>query len=104
MALTPAAIVRLADLDHEKAGIFTRVLSTVLHSRAAKDVFAQVIDGLPVKSTYELTMTRRYELLSRTEASQQSQVLSDQFCSSSEMFDNLELNARVCSLSSPLFC
>lgn len=42
MALTPAAIVRLADLDHEKAGVFTRVLSTVLHSRAAKDVTRKI--------------------------------------------------------------
>ncbi|QSS62598.1 hypothetical protein I7I51_02336 [Histoplasma capsulatum] len=78
MALTPAAIVRLADLDHEKAGVFTRVLSTVLHSRAAKDV---------------------------TRASQHSQVLSDQICSSSEMFDNLDLNETTAQLyqAAPLY-
>ncbi|OJD10724.1 hypothetical protein AJ78_08342 [Emergomyces pasteurianus Ep9510] len=98
MAFTPTGTVRLADLDHAKAAILKRVLSTVLCSRTTKDVFAQVIDGLPIKSTYELTITRRYELLSRMEPSQRSRLLSGQFCSSSELFDSLNLNARTAEL------
>lgn len=95
MALTHSITVSLADIDSERAGMLKQVLSTLLRSSTVKDVFAQVIDGLPIKTTYELTITRRFELLSRMEPSAQSIALSNQFCSSSEMFDNLKLNARV---------
>lgn len=87
--------VNLVDIDQERAGVLRGVFSTLLGSNIVKDVFAQVIDGLPIKTTYELTITRRFELLSRVEPSQQSKALSLQFCSSFGTFDNLELNARV---------
>ncbi|PGH36277.1 hypothetical protein GX50_00962 [[Emmonsia] crescens] len=105
MALTHSITVSLADIDSERAGMLKQVLSTLLRSSTVKDVFAQVIDGLPIKTTYELTITRRFELLSRMEPSAQSIALSNQFCSSSEMFDNLKLNARTAQLyqAAPLY-
>lgn len=96
-AVSDTTTVGLADIDQERANIVKRVLSAVLRCDIVRNVFAQVIDGLPIKSTYELGTTERFELLSRTEPSKQSQTLSNQFCDS-DKFDNLELNAKVCFL------
>ena len=90
-----ATTAGLADINQERADILRRVLSSVLREDIVKEVLAQVIDGLPVAKTYELTITRRFELLSRVESSQDSRTISHQFCSSREMLENLGLNAKV---------
>jgi hypothetical protein len=88
-------MISIADIDQERSGILNNVLFMVMRSDTAKDVLAQVIDGLPTNATYELTITHRFDLLSRSEPSQQARILSQQFCDSPEMFDKLNLNSKV---------
>lgn len=96
---TPDAMpttVSIADINPERAGILKGALFGVLRSDAAQKVIAQAIDGLPIREAYELTTTKRFELFTRHEPSQDSMTRAKEFCTYSEMFDNLELNARVC--------
>lgn len=88
--------VSIAHIDQERAGILKGVLFGILRSDAAQKVIAQAIDGLPIEDTYELRTTNRFDLLQRLEPSHDSVVRAGQFCTYEEMFDNLELNARVC--------
>lgn len=60
-------MVSLVDVESEKADVLRGVLSAVLHNDLVHNVLAQVIDGLPIKSTYEFATTRRSEILIRTE-------------------------------------
>ncbi|KAK2797576.1 hypothetical protein FQN51_008371 [Onygenales sp. PD_10] len=91
-------MISIAGIDQERWGILKSVLSIVMHSDTAKDVLAQVIDGLPTKATYELTITHRFDLLSRSKPSQDTRDLSQQFCYSLETLDNLRLNPKVAQL------
>jgi hypothetical protein len=88
-------MISITDIDQRRSGILKNLLSMVLRSDTAKDVLAQVIDGLPTNATYELTITHRFDLLSRFEPSQQARILAQQFCDSLEMLDNLKLNSKV---------
>lgn len=98
MAAAPntAETVSIENIDQERAGILKRVLFGILRTDAAKKVIAQAIDGLPIEDMYELNTTKRFDLLQRLEPSPSSMVRAGQFCTYSEMFDDLELNARVC--------
>ncbi|KAK2811855.1 hypothetical protein FQN50_001893 [Emmonsiellopsis sp. PD_5] len=91
-------MISIADIDQERWGILKNVLSTVMRSDTVKNVLAQVIDGLPTAATYELTITHRFDLLSRSEPSEQARLLSQQFCDSLEMLDNLMLNSKAAQL------
>ncbi|KAK2789705.1 hypothetical protein FQN53_001461 [Emmonsiellopsis sp. PD_33] len=88
-------MIFLADIDQERAGIMKGVLRTILHSDLASHVFAQIVDGIPIDSAYEIGTTRRVDLYSRTQPSQQSVLLARQFCHSHDIFDSLELNTVV---------
>ena len=88
-------MISKADIDPERSGVLKNVLSMVMRSDTARDVLAQVIDGLPTNTTYELSITHRFDLLSRSEPSQQARILSQQFCDSPEMLNNLRLNSKV---------
>lgn len=57
--------INLADINQKPANILRRVLFTILHNKVVKDIFAQVIDGLPIARTYQVAIARRFELLSR---------------------------------------
>ncbi|PGH01798.1 hypothetical protein AJ80_08965 [Polytolypa hystricis UAMH7299] len=87
--------VSIADIEQERADILKHVLSTVLRTDIARDIFAQVIDGLPISKTYELTITRRFDLLSRSEPSQHAKILAQASCDSTEMLDNLKLDSTA---------
>ncbi|KAK2763802.1 hypothetical protein FQN54_009420 [Arachnomyces sp. PD_36] len=92
-------MISLSDIDQERSVILTNVLSTVLRSAIVKNVFAQVIDGLPIRSMYEIISTCRSELLSRNEPSEQSRLLSGRFCDKPEdIFSSLSLNPTVAQL------
>lgn len=92
--------VRLADIEQERANIFRRLVSDVLRCDIARNIFAQIIDGVPTNETHEAIITGRSDLYSRTEPTQESKDESDKFCNSSEtLFDNLELNAKVFLIS-----
>lgn len=54
------------------------------------------MDGLPIESTYEFATTMRSEILSRTEPSQESMLLSRSICDSGETLDSMGLNPTVC--------
>ncbi|KAK2811475.1 hypothetical protein FQN50_002098 [Emmonsiellopsis sp. PD_5] len=97
-------MITLSDIDQERAEILKRVLTSILRRDSVKTVFAQVIDGIPIASAYESTLTARTELTSRTEPSQRSVSLSGQFCESEGILDTLELNPTVAQLyqDSPL--
>lgn len=94
--------VSIADIDQERAGILKRVLFGILRSDGTQKVIAQAIDGLPIEETYELRTTERYDLLERLKPSDDSMARASLFCTYEEMFDNLELNARVCLPASAL--
>lgn len=85
----------IADIDQERARILKRVVSTILYNDITRDIFAQIIDGLPVNTTYELTVTRRFDLLSRSEASQSAKMLAQNYCDSMGMFEYLNLDSKV---------
>ncbi|KAK2731566.1 hypothetical protein FQN57_003291 [Myotisia sp. PD_48] len=87
--------VTIADIDQEKARVLKHVISSILHNEITRDIFAQVIDGLPINRTYEFVTTGRSDLDSRTVVSEQAKLSSQQFCDSSEMLDNLILNAKI---------
>lgn len=88
-------MVSIADIEQERAAILKRVVSTILRNDISRDVFAQIIDGLPIKTTYELTVTRRFDLLSRPEASQPAKMEAQTFCDSIEMLNDLNLDSKV---------
>jgi hypothetical protein len=88
-------MISLADLEYERAGILRSVLSALLRSDLVQNVLAQVIDGIPIESTYEFATTMRSEILSRTEPSPESMQLSRRICESDETFDLIDLNPTV---------
>ncbi|KAK2798095.1 hypothetical protein FQN51_007914 [Onygenales sp. PD_10] len=97
-------MITLLNIGQERAEIFKRVLTSILQHDLVKTVFAQVIDGIPIASAYESTLTARTELTSRTDPSHQSVLLSGQLCESEGILDTLELNPTVAQLyqDSPL--
>lgn len=88
-------MVSLADLEHERADILKGVLSALLRNDLVQNVLAQVIDGIPIESAYGFATTRRSEILSRTEPSSESMLLSRRICDSEETFDSIDLNSAV---------
>ena len=88
-------MVSIADIEQERAAILKRVVSTILRNDISRDVFAQIIDGLPIKTTYELTVNRRFDLLSRSETSQPAKMEAQTFCDSIEMLNHLNLDSKV---------
>ncbi|KAK2785372.1 hypothetical protein FQN51_003814 [Onygenales sp. PD_10] len=52
-------MIVLADIDQERAEIMKGVLRTILRSDLASHVFAQIVDGIPIDSAYEIGTTRR---------------------------------------------
>ncbi|PGH36071.1 hypothetical protein GX50_01083 [[Emmonsia] crescens] len=64
------------DVEQEKAHIFQHVLGAILHIRHVKGIFVQVIDGLPIQSTYKRSKTVRTDLMSRTKPTQSSLALA----------------------------
>lgn len=58
-------MISFADIDQERSDILKRVLSTTLRHVIVVDVFAQVIDGLPIESMYEIILTSRTDLSRR---------------------------------------
>lgn len=94
-------MISLVDLDYERAGILRGVLSAVLRSELVQNVFAQVIDGIPIESAYEFATTMRSEILSRTKPSQESMLLSRSIYDSGETLDAMDLNSTVWFPGSP---
>lgn len=89
-------MVSLADIDPERSDLVKRVMSAILRINAVTHAFAQAIDGLPIESMYESTITMRTDLLSRTEPSDQAIMLSKQFCGNpEEILRCLSLNPTV---------
>lgn len=87
--------VKLADINEERGALVKQVLSTLLQSGVVKNVFAQVIDGLPVGKAYDVTSTGRFELISRIKPSVESIDASKEFCESNTDLDTLKLDAKV---------
>ena len=72
----------LADIDRTRAEILKNVLAEVMRSDSAKDVL--------------LTITRRFDLLSRSAPSQQARMLAQQVCDSmTDMFDGRGSNPKI---------
>lgn len=94
-------MISLADLEYQRSGILRGVLSALLRSDLVQNVLAQVIDGIPIESTYEFATTMRSEILSRSEPSQESMLLSRSICDSGETLDSIDLNATVWFPDSP---
>lgn len=91
------------DVEQEKAHIFQHVLGAILHIRHVKGIFVQVIDGLPIQSTYKRSKTVRTDLMSRTKPTQSSLALALQPRDSVKTLRSLELSSTVCLLSLSLF-
>jgi hypothetical protein len=89
------ATVSLKDVDQDRANVIRRVLSAVLRSDKVRSVFAQIIDGIPIRETYHWAMTLNRDIERRTEPSEKSMALSLEFCASDDRFEELKLNATV---------
>lgn len=87
-------MISLVDIDPKRSAILRRVLSSILRRDIVQHVFAQIIDGLPIDTTYEFTTTMRNDVQSRTEASQYSIAMTRRFCNSESerIIDSLGLN------------
>jgi hypothetical protein len=92
----PTETVNIEEIDKERARILKRVLFAVFRSDAGQSIIAQALDGLPIEETYELETTKRYDLLIRLEPRQVSIERARDFPTYTDMFDNIDLNARVC--------
>ncbi|KAI1967015.1 ADP-ribose diphosphatase [Ophidiomyces ophidiicola] len=88
--LCELSMIHIDDIEQKRAEILKCVLSSV-----TRDVFAQVIDGLPISETYEFTITHRFDLLSHSKPSQKAKLLAQNFCNYAEILDNLNLNTKV---------
>lgn len=93
---TNSVTISLADIEPEKSTVFQRVLFAVLRSTVVKSVFSQIIDGLPVNRNYEFMTTRRLDLDSREEPTEESKTLFDNALDSLTPLDHLQINAKVC--------
>ncbi|KAI1911771.1 ADP-ribose diphosphatase [Ophidiomyces ophidiicola] len=93
--LSELSMIHIDDIEQKRAEILKCVLSAVLQTSITRDVFAQVIDGLPISETYELTITHRFDLLSHSRPSQKAKLLAQNFCNCTEILDNLNLNTKV---------
>ncbi|KAI1977664.1 ADP-ribose diphosphatase [Ophidiomyces ophidiicola] len=93
--LSGLSMIHIDDIEQKRAEILKCVLSAVLQTSITRDVFAQVIDGLPISETYELTITHRFDLLSHSRPSQKAKLLAQNFCNCTEILDNLNLNTKV---------
>lgn len=82
MASTDSVTVALADIDPVRSTLLRHVIFAVLRSTVGKSVFSQVIDGLPVASSYEFMTTGRLDLDSRQEPTEESTALFHQLLDS----------------------
>lgn len=88
-------MISLADLEHERAVILRDVLSAILRSDPVQNVLAQVIDSIPIESTYEFATTMRSEIPSRTVPLSESMLLSRTICDSGDTLDSMDLDSTV---------
>lgn len=89
-------MLSFADIEQKRANILKKVLACILQKDHVRVTFAQVIDGLPINSTYECSTTMRVDLLSRTTISEHAMDLAARFCESTELLDSIALNPTVC--------
>ena len=81
--VTSPPMASLASVDLERFRLINSILMTILASDVAESTFAQIIDGIPTRISFEDNTAMRpssFEISSRDEPTQQSRLIFREFC------------------------